>query len=449
MNKNIKKYVNEREISANVIMDIYNDNQYNNFALKKALDNPELTIGQKKYITEIVNGVLRNQIYLECCINKVSKTPVDKMKSFIRALILTSAYEIIFMNNKPAFVCNEGVNLAKKKGFGALSGFVNGVLRSIGREYEQGGFEIEKTKDEAQYLSLKYSYPKWLVGYFRKYYGDKTEEICKFLNSTPKVTIAVNHQKTNLDKLTSDLKRAGMEVSRGSNFDKALVLNNTGNIARNNSFKKGEFWVMDESSQKAMDMIDFSELGQNPTILDLCSSPGGKSYFLKSKFPNSNIISCDIYDHKILLLENGYYRLDFDDYETIINDATILNKDFIDSSECVIVDAPCSGFGILRKKPDIKYNKTYDDIIALSEIQKDILDNAKLYTKENGLLVYSTCTLSYLENEGVINDFLEKNNNFELVTMETFIPSFKEANIKNGTESDGFFVSILRKVNNG
>ncbi|MFV0440174.1 MAG: 16S rRNA (cytosine(967)-C(5))-methyltransferase RsmB [Lachnospirales bacterium] len=440
-----KNFINEREIATNIIMDINRDNVFNNIAIKNALSNHDLTSGQRNTVTEIVNGVLRNKIYLEYCINKISKTNTTKMKPFILALLLCGVYEIFFMSAKNAFVCNEAVNLAKKKGYKNLAPFVNGVLRNIIRAYEKGEFEIEMGKDKLQSLSLKYSYPKWLVGYWNKYYGDNVQYICSFLNTPPKVSIAINNKKVTRVALKSKLTFADIEVVNGEVSKNSLLLKNTRDLRENDSFKKGEFWVMDESSQRAMEYIDFSKFNKNFKVLDLCAAPGGKSFFIKSIVDEEvHITSCDIYEHKLELLEDGFKRLGFSNYDIVLNDATKRNESFVNNFDCVLVDAPCSGFGLLRKKPDIKYSKEYEDILDLQKLQLNILTASKDYVKDNGVIVYSTCTISPLENEMVIEEFLKENKSFEKEYMETILPMDKQ--IDKGFECDGFFVAILRKV---
>ncbi|MFV0520580.1 MAG: 16S rRNA (cytosine(967)-C(5))-methyltransferase RsmB [Lachnospirales bacterium] len=444
-----KAFINEREIAINIVMDIQRDALFNNLALKKALEENELTKGQRGIVTELVNGVLRNKIYIEYCINMVSKTPTEKMKPFILSLLLCSCYEIMYMKTEVAFVCNEAVNLTKKKGFKNLAPFVNGVLRNFGRGFENKEFELIEGKDKLSYLSLKYSYPKWLVGYWNKYYGDKVEYICDFLNTSPRVSIAINKHKTNKDTLKKELEKESVIVIDGKVAENSLLLKNTSNLGHNKNFINGDFWVMDESSQKALDFIDFSSLDEKATVLDLCASPGGKSFYIKCNLPKeTKIISCDIFPHKIELLEKGFKRMGFENYEVMLNDATLLNEKLINCADLLLVDAPCSGFGLLRKKPDIKYTKDYEDILALQKVQLNILDISKKYIKDKGVIVYSTCTLSYLENELVIEEFLKNNKEFVCEHIETFLPMSQNTEYK-GYESDGFFVAMLRKVNNG
>lgn len=440
--------VNAREVAVDTLMDIIKNKQYNNLTLKDSLSDERLTAGQKKVITELVNGVLRNKIYLEYCLDLVSNTKTDKMKPFIYCNLLVSVYEMLFMSEKNAFIINEAVNLTKKRGFSKLAPFVNGILRTVDREEKLGKFEIHKTKDLSQYISLKYSYPKWLAGYFVKGYGDTAEYICKFLNTTPKVSVAINNITTKKDDLIADLQSEDVEVTE---FDTGLNLSNVGDLTRLKGYKEGHFWVMDTSSRNAMDLIDLSNINSKSVILDLCASPGGKSFYLASKLKGRvKVISCDLYEHKCNLLNEGYKRLKIKNFEVMQNDATVINDSFIDKADVCIVDAPCSGFGLLRKKPDIKYSKSYEDLKALEETAKDILSNAKLYVKENGQLVYSTCTLSRLENENVVEHFLEHNKNFELVCQKTFLPLSNEdserLNIKDAYESDGFYVAVLRKL---
>ncbi len=442
-----KTFVNEREIAVNIIMDIQNESLYNNLALKKALEENELTKGQRGVITELVNGVLRNKLYLEYCINMVSNVRTERMKPFISSLLLCATYEITYMQTEVAFVCNEAVKLVKKKGFKNLAPFINAVLRSFARSLEAKHFEVKEGTDKLTYLSTKYSYPKWLVGYWNKYYGDKVYYMCEFLNTSPMVSIAVNKHKISKDDLKEALEIDGITVFDGNLSKDSLLLKNTSNIGCNKNFRNGDFWVMDESSQKALQFINFEYVKKDAVILDLCASPGGKSFYLKANLPKDvKVIACDVFLHKLELLKKGFERLGFKNFEVVLNDAKVLNPQFVDMADIVLVDAPCSGFGLLRKKPDIKYSKTYEDILALQKVQAEILETSKNYVKSKGKLVYSTCTLSYLENEIVIEEFLSKNDDFVVDKMETFFPMKKNLRYYQGHESDGFFVCVLRKV---
>ncbi len=261
------------------------------------------------------------------------------------------------------------------------------------------------------------------------------------------VSIAVNNHKTNKEDLQKSLEEDGITVINSEIAKNALLLKGTNNISNNKNFLNGDFWVMDESSQKALELIDYSKFDKDSVILDLCASPGGKSFFAKSNCNKDvKIISCDIFEHKVELLKEGYNRLGFNNYEVKLNNAEKFNFEFLKASDCVIIDAPCSGFGLLRKKPDIKYTKTYEDILELQKIQINILETSKEYVKEGGMLLYSTCTLSYLENEMVIEKFLEENENYTKENMMTIFPMEKDCEDKKGHKSDGFFVCVLRKA---
>ncbi len=333
------------------------------------------------------------------------------------------------------------------QGFKNLAPFTNAVLRSFARSLEANHFEIKEGTDKLGYLSTKYSYPKWLVGYWNKYYGDRVYNMCEFLNTSPMVSIAVNTHKISRDALKEALELDGVTVFDGTVSKNSLLLKNTSNIGNNKNFRDGDFWVMDESSQRALEHINFDFLRKDAVILDLCASPGGKSFFLKANLPReTKVIACDVFLHKLELLKRGFERLGYKNFEVILNDAKVFNPSFVEMADIVLVDAPCSGFGLLRKKPDIKYSKTYEDILALQKVQAEILETSKNYVKDKGKLVYSTCTLSYLENEIVIEEFLSKNDNFVVEKMETTFPMAKNRRYLEGRESDGFFVCILRKV---
>jgi len=427
---------NERKISAEILVQIIKSGAYNNIILRKELAaEPSLSSVQKAFITETVNGVLRNLIYIDYIINSFSKLPVNKMKPIIACIIRCAAYQMLLMDKVPDFAaCDEAVKIVKRRGFNNLAGFVNGVLRSIAKNGKNVALP-DKENEPVKYLSVKYSYPEWIIEYFLTEYDiEKIEEICAVSNLPPRVCICVNSLKTNRDELIKRLNNEEVFVQNANDSD-LLYVKGAGDITELSAFKEGLFHVIDENSIKVVRALNPSK---GDTVIDMCAAPGGKSFCISYLMENTGkIYANDIFEHKINLIEAGAKRLGISNITPQIQDAAIPNESFFALADRVLVDAPCSGLGIIRKKPDIKYRKTMDDVIALSVIQRDILKVSAKYVKPEGILVYSTCTLSKIENEDNIKWFVD-NHPFELLSMETYLPK-----VDGG---DGFFVAAFKAL---
>ena len=426
---------NERKISVEVLVQILKSGAYNNIILRKTLAaEVNLNAVQKAFITETVNGVLRNLIYIDYIINSFSKLPADKMKPFIACVIRCAAYQMLFMDKVPNFAaCDEAVKMVKHRGFNNLTGFVNGVLRSIAKEGKDVSLP-DKDKKSVEYLSVKYSYPKWIIEYFLTEYDiEAVEEICAVSNLPPRISICVNRHKVSRNELVKLLKYEGVMFEVSPDSEDLLYINRVGDIAELKSFKEGFFHVIDKSSMKAVNAL---RPLKGETVIDMCAAPGGKSFYISYLMDNTGIIYAnDIFEHKIRLISEGAKRLGINNIRPQIQDATVPHKQFFALADKVLVDAPCSGLGIIRKKPDIKFRKSMDDIIALTDIQKNILKTAAQYVKPGGILVYSTCTLSKIENEDNAKWFVD-NHPFELMNMETYLPK--------ADRGDGFFVAVFK-----
>ena len=436
-----------REIAVYALIDILEQQLYNNLTLKKIFnENKNITVEDRAFITELVNGTLRNIIYIDYIINSFSKTKTNKMKPLILNIIRISVYQIMFMEKVPvSAVCNEAVNFAKKKKFNGLSGFVNGVLRNIARNKDN----IKLPDDKIDFLATKYSYNKWVIEKWISQFGyEKTEEICKANILPPKVCICVNTNKIDKNTLKDMLTKEGMVVEDGLISKNSLYLTKTKNIADSNAFKKGYFHIMDESSMLLVETLAPCE---NETIIDICSAPGGKSFYCSYLMKNKGqIISRDIHSHKIELMQDTIKRLGIENIKLELKDGAMFYKEDEEIADRIIIDAPCSGFGIVKKKPDIKYTKTKEDIKELSNIQKEILKASYKYVKKGGTLVYSTCTLFDEENIENINWFC-KNYGFKLVSINTGFNIENEEKgyitiLPNMFNTDGFFIAKLERL---
>lgn len=439
---------NTRQIALNIITDVINNNAYNNLALKKALSqNDSITTTDKAFITEIVNGSLRNIIYIDYIIEQFSN--VKKIKPLLLNLLRISVYQIKFMDKVPDFaICNEAVSIAKKRGYSKLSGFVNGMLRNIIRNKDNISLPDEQ-KQPLNYLSTLYSYPKWIIQkWLDSYDYNFVKQMCIKNNTNPDITICVNRLKTDCDKLKNSLEQKGIEVLDGLYSNYALHLSKTSDISNLNEYNEGYFHVQDESSILAVNILDPKE---GEYIIDMCAAPGGKSLICAEKMNNIGTIkSRDIYEHKLKLISDGAKRLGIDIIQTQNIDATVLDDDSIKKADRVLVDAPCSGLGMVRKRADIKLKKKSEDIQALQQLQRKILTVASEYVKLNGILVYSTCTISKEENEDNISWFVQ-NFPFELEDINSLLPEQLDGSLgyiqlyPHIHDTDGFFIARMRR----
>lgn len=441
---------NTRDIALNILIDITKEQAYNNLALKKALQHYEnMKQEDKAFITELTNGTLRNIIYIDYTIEQFSTVKLKKLKPLILNIMRIAVYQIKFMNRVPdSAACNEAVKLTKKRGYEKLSGFVNGVLRNIIRN--ENIKLPDEIKEASKYLSVLYSYPQWLIDkWLGEFEYNFVKDMCIKNNTAPDVTICVNTLKTSSQTLKTKLQEDGVIVSDGKYSAQALHLTRTSDISNLTEYNEGYFHVQDESSMIATEILNPQE---GEFIIDVCAAPGGKSLICAEKMNNRGIIKCrDIYEHKLNLLEQSAKRLGIDIIETQNIDATILDTDSIGIADKVLVDAPCSGLGIIRKKSDIKLKKKPEDIEIMQQLQKKILTVCSEYVKLNGVLIYSTCTITKEENIDNINWFVE-NFPFELEDISEYL------NIESTTAhqgyiqlyphihgTDGFFVARMRR----
>ncbi len=441
--------MNAREIAFKILLDVHLKGAYSNFSINKYLKGIENT-RDENLIREIVYGVIENLTYLDYMIAKLSNRKIERIDPKILEILRIGVYQIAFMDKIPhRAAVNEAVNLAKKYGHKGLVGFTNGILRNFSRKKEKV-MEVD-VKDKIDYLTIKYSHPKWMVKrWIKEFSYDFTESLLKHNNSKPKLNIRVNTLKVTREELKNLLLNYGYEVDETPYAKDGLIIENPIRITEIEEFNKGYFTIQDESSMLVAEILSPKE---NAVVLDLCSAPGGKSTHMAQIMNNKGrIISCDIYDHKLNLVKETANRLGITIIETQKQDALKLNEEFIEKMDYVLVDAPCSGLGIIRRRPEIKWNRQEKDIEELSSIQKQILNNAGKYLKPGGALVYSTCTIEREENLGVIEDFLKKNNNFVLYEFKHEINQSTDNREKGYIQlfphihgTDGFFIARIVK----
>jgi len=419
--------VNERETAVDILMEIEREHGYSGIVLSRNLSrSAELDARARGFITEIVNGCMRNQIWLDYIIDTFSKIPTAQMEPFIRHLLRAAVYQMKFMDRIPlSAAVNEAVKLARKRSFGGLAGFVNAVLRHIARENPP---LPDRADGPEEFLSIRYSFPLWIIRYYIEHFGpEKAERICEAAAQLPRVHICVNTIRITRDSLL-ELMEAEPSGENGAYLVKPS------DITKLKAFRDGLFHVMDGSSMKAVEFLD-PKPGE--IVMDLCAAPGGKSFYCAYLMKNEgSLYAWDIHPHKVSLMRESARRLGIRNLIADAADACLFNRAFEGKADRVLLDAPCSGLGVAGRKPDIKYARTEADVKALAQVQRKLLSVCWKYVKPKGTLVYSTCTLTREENQDNTEWFLSSYP-FELDREELLLPG----------QSDGFYIArFIRTV---
>ena len=432
-----------REIALKTLYKIDKEGAYSNIALNEILEKNRKFLNEKDIglISEIVYGVTTWKLTIDEIIKKYSKIKLKKISPWILNNLRMGIYQIIFLDRIPkSAAVNEAVNLAKRYGHKGSFGFTNAVLRKVSKDdYE----EFSNIKDDKERLSKKYSMPIWIIECLMKEKMpiEKIEEICKYSNEKPKLTIRVNKLKTTPEILKEKLENKKIKVEKAK-LDSFLYIQNAKNIENIEEFKEGLFTVQDEGAGLIPFVLNPKP---NEIVLDACSSPGGKTTYMAELMQNKGkIIAWDMYEHRVKLVEKAMERLEISIIETKEQDATILKEEYLQKFDKILLDVPCSGLGVLKRKPDIKWQRTLKDIEEIANIQMKILTTCSKYLKNNGEIIYSTCTILKEENEKIIEKFLEKNSNFKLEKIE-----IENKMMKNYTNSDGKIQLYPNENNDG
>ena len=436
-----------REVAFKVLVDIETNNNYSNISINKNFKNLKVKDTEKGLATEIIYGVVEKKIYLDYIINKLSKIKIQKLSNYVKIFLRIGIYQILFLDKKDYASVNETVNLVKKYDKKS-SGFVNAILRNLIRNKEEIIRVNEKNKID--YYGVKYSYSRDIIKKFMKEFGeDFTEELLEENLKKPSLYIRINTLKTNKKELIKLLENQGVKVFEVKGIEFALRVENLKNIENNNLFKEGLFTVQDISSMMVGLIINPNE---NSKVLDVCSAPGGKSTHIATLMNNTGlVVSRDIFEHKLKLIKNSVNRLGLTNVLVEKYDALVLDEESIEKYDYVLADVPCSGLGIIKRKPEIKY-KEKNDIESLPKLQERILENASKYVKVGGSLIYSTCTIIDNENIDVVNKFLIENKDFKLEKIDEV--NIDLENQQNGYLKiypnihgmDGFFIAKLKRI---
>lgn len=402
---------------------------YSNITLNKFLNETDLSGADRALATAIFYGVLDRTVTLDFVLGEHIKTPLKKVQPIALEVLRIALYQIMFMDKIPdSAAVNEAVKLIKNSKQNHLAGFVNGVLRNILRS------EIKLPNGtDVTSLSVKYSCPEWIITNFINDYGTDIA-ICLLEHSlqTPPVTLRVNTLKTDESSLADKLSLEGI-ATKAASLDGALEVIGGIDVTKSKSYRDGLFHVQDTASQTAVSILNPSE---DEKVLDICAAPGGKTFTMAQYMKNSGkIVACDLYQKRVELIQKGAERLGIDNIVVRQNDATVKNET-LGRFDAILCDVPCSGLGVIRRKPEIKY-KDISEYSDITLIQSKILENTASYLNQNGRILYSTCTLRKCENEGVVQCFLDKHPQYELKYQHDFMPHIDG--------SDGFYCALLQK----
>lgn len=441
-----------RETALKILYDINEKGAYSNIAVDKFLEAGELKAIDRAFVTELVYGITKWRLTIDWIIAQFSSIKLKKLSPWILNTLRLGIYQIIYMDRVPeSAACNESVKLARKYGHQASSGYVNGVLRNIARNKSKIQFPDEET-DLIKYLSVRYSHPEWLVEKWLGQFGREfTEDLLESNNGIPDLVIRTNTLRTSREDLLLRLKAEGIEAEAGKYAPEAIRLKKPSSIINSELFRQGYFQVQDESSMLVAKILD-PKPGE--LVMDLCSAPGGKATHIAQLMKNrGRVVARDIHPHKIRLIEEAVERLGTSIVEPEVFDAAILDEKFAGKVDRVLLDAPCTGYGILQRKPDIKWSRSPSDQAEITALQKKLLEVGSSYVKPGGVLVYSTCTIGNEENEDLVKEFIRTHDEFEFCAIEKLLPEPLAERGKAGCLQlypnldgvDGFFIAKMQK----
>lgn len=451
--------VNIRAVVLDILTEIEKEGEFSHITINNALLKYQyLDRTQRAFINRLSLGTIECRIEMDYILNQYSKTPVNKMKPLIRRIMRMAVYQIIYMENVPdSAACNEAVKLAAKRGFTVLKGFVNGVLRNISRNKDNITYP-DKAKETKKYLSVKYSMPEWIIELWNTNMSyEEIEDILAGMKKDKKTYIRCNTLKGSTDYIKKILEEEGVTVTEVSGLSYAYEISGYDYLTALKSFNEGLYQIQDISSMMAGEYVKPST---DSFIVDVCAAPGGKSINAALKLaeaaydnkdiPESGIskevlkgitgrgIARDVSDYKASLIDDNVARLGIPYIDVEVHNALEFDEELEGKADIVIADLPCSGLGIMGRKPDIRYNITKEKIDDIISLQRDILKVVSRYVKTGGTLVYSTCTINRAENEDNADWICNTLGFSKDGEYRQMLPSAK-------ADNDGFFVAGLIK----
>ena len=438
-----------RGAAALVLRMVLDDGAYTNIALNQYLRGSRLSDLDRRLATELVYGTVKAlgtlDWYLEQCVTR----PLDKVAPEILCILRMSAYQLLYMERIPASAaCNEAVKLTRSVSHEGSAKFVNGVLRGLLRKQAAGELSFpEEGEDDAGYLSLNYYHPRWLVKRWLGPWGrEGTERLLAFDNSAAPVCLRVNTLVTTREQLLRDLAAAGAQVHASAWSTDGIVCEKLPSLHALMAALPKHFYIQDESSMLVAPLL---AAAPGMRVLDLCSAPGGKTTHIAQLMQNKGeIIACDVHEHKLELIAENAKRLDITCIEPLLNDATVERSEWLGAFDRVLVDAPCSGMGVLRRRAEARWRKQRKDLKLFPPLQLAILEQAAKYVKVGGRMVYSTCTIEQSENHYLVEEFLTKHPEWQRVPFvhpRTGEEVTELQLLPQVDEIDGFYICVLER----
>ncbi|WP_420707917.1 16S rRNA (cytosine(967)-C(5))-methyltransferase RsmB [Paenibacillus sp. GM2] len=453
--RNNKAQPTARDTALDVLTAVEQEGAYSNLLLNGALQKSGLTGPDAGLATELVYGTISRLNTIDYFLESFVSKGMAKLQPWVRNLLRLSFYQLYYLDRIPPHAAvNEAVNIAKRRGHQGISGMVNGVLRNVLRRKAE--LSLPGDLSSAARISLAYSHPEWLVSRWIEQYGEAVAEaICLANNEPPSVSIRVNCSRTSREEMLAVMKERGLEVAPSPVSPDGILVLSGGNMALTEWYKDGLISIQDESS-----MLVGAAVQAIPgmKVLDCCAAPGGKTCHIAERMEGrGHVIANDIHTHKAKLIDDQARRLGLDPVETMTSDAAQLSERFAaESFDRILLDAPCSGLGVIRRKPDLKWTKTPGDITEINAIQRTLLDAVCGLLKPGGVLVYSTCTIERSENAAMVDAFLQRHPEFSLAEdMPENWPALQEASAREKTglqilpqdyHSDGFYIARLVKT---
>lgn len=445
------KAINEREIVLEVLLEITEQGMYSHIVLRDVLNKYQyLEKKERSFITRVTEGTLEHMMEIDYILDQFSKVKVKKMKPVIRNIMRSAVYQMKYMDSVPvSAACNEAVKLAVRKGFGSLRGFVNGVLRNVARNLDQ----IEYPTEPLKRLSIQYSMPEWILNLWLKAYdSDIVEQMLQAFQRETPLTIRCNLRMVTPKQLKEHLEAEGVTVKVHPYLEYAFHISGFDYLGDLESFQNGEFSVQDISSMLVSELAGPKE---GDYVIDVCAAPGGKSLHMAEKLNGSGRVEArDLTEYKVGLIQENIERTGLSNVEAVQQDALIFDETSVGKADIVLADLPCSGLGVLAKKTDLKYKATKEGADSLAKLQREMLKNVQAYVKDEGKLVYSTCTINPAENMDNVHWFLNEYPEFELIDIHGSLCEELQKDVKeNGCiqllpgvhQSDGFFLACMKK----
>jgi 16S rRNA (cytosine967-C5)-methyltransferase len=442
-----------------VLTRVEQEKAYSNLELGRTLKKAGLSRPDAALATELVYGTIQRLNTLDFLLEPFVSRGLDRLEPWVRNLVRLSLYQIVYLERIPDHAAvNEAVNIARRKGHPGIAGMVNAVLRGCLRSREK--LAVPDIADPIRRIALVHSHPEWLVERWIRQFGEAdAEAICAANNLPPRASIRVNPTRIAREQLIGRLVQAGLEAEPSPLSASGIIVSGGGNLAELPEFREGLFSIQDESSMAVADAVA-PEPGMK--VLDCCAAPGGKTAHLAERMNDKGEVwANDVHPHKERLILDQASRLGLTSIRTLVSDAAELASRFPpDAFDRILLDAPCSGFGVIRRKPEIKWMRSADDPASLAEVQLRLLASVSGLVKPGGVVVYSTCTLEYTENEQVVRKFLAEHPEFEPDgRLETCVAEtlWTRAGIAPGMlrilphmfHTDGFFIARLRRKEMG